>query len=234
MDFYQAQNKYRQKQFRFILNTAFKLLIVVAAVLLGWRFGNSDKLILIQENEKLVSFFTEKKNVLERELTDIKLKLKEANLALDTQNIRDGQSSFGRNAKNILASSLAKGVPENVIIDNLRLLGKKKICDNFRYKELSVAIQSFVPHQNTLILLSGGLKLKAEGNIFDKTNDNPYFNPLNPLRIIFQYLGNNDLIEGTLPIEKTIMAGKFSVKLKIFESKIRGVILVSYKTCKIQ
>ena len=64
MDFYQAQNKYRQKQFRFILNTVFKLLIVVAAVLLGWRFGNSDKLILIQENEQLVSFFTEKKNIL--------------------------------------------------------------------------------------------------------------------------------------------------------------------------
>ncbi len=78
MDFYQAQNKYRQKQFRFFLNIVFKLLIVVVAVLLGWRFGNSDKLILIQENEQLVSFFTEKKNILERQLTDIKLKLKEA------------------------------------------------------------------------------------------------------------------------------------------------------------
>ena len=233
MDFYQAQNKYRQKQFRFILNTVFKLLIVVAAVLLGWRFGNSDKLILIQENEQLVNFFTEKKNILERQLTDIKLKLKEANLALDTQNIREGKSSFGRNAKNILASSLAKGVPETVIIDNLRLLGGKKICDNFRYKELSVATQSFVPHQNTLILLSGGLKIKAEGNISDKTNDNPYFNPLKPLRIIFKYLGSNELIEGNLPIEKTIMAGKFSVKLEILESKIRGAVLVRYKTCKI-
>ena len=78
MDFYQAQNKYRQKQFRFIFNTAFKLSIVVAAILLGWRFGNSDKSILIQENEQLVSFFAEKKNILERQLTDMKLKLKEA------------------------------------------------------------------------------------------------------------------------------------------------------------
>jgi len=233
LDFYQAQNKYRQKQFRFFLNIVFKLFIVVLAVLIGWRFGNSDKLILIQENEQLVSFFTEKKNILERQLTDIKLKLKEANLALDTQNIRDRQSGFGRNAKNVLASSLAKGVPEEVIINNLRLLGGKRICDNFTYKELSVSTQSFIPHQNTLIILSGGLKIKAEGNIFDKTNDNPYFNPLKPLRINFKYLGNNDLIEGTLPIEKTIMAGNFSVKLEILESKIRGAVLVRYKTCKI-
>ena len=233
MDFYQAQNKYRQKQFRFFLNIVFKLFIVVIAVLLGWRFGNSDKLILIQENEQLVSFFTEKKNILERQLTDIKLKLKEANLALDTQNIRDRQSGFGRNAKNVLASSLAKGVPEAVIINNLRLLGEKRICDNFTYKELSVSTQSFIPHQNTLIILSGGLKIKAEGNIFDKTNDNPYFNPLKPLRINFKYLGNNDLIEGNLPIVKTIMAGNFSVKLEILESKIRGAVLVRYKTCKI-
>ena len=233
LDFYQAQNKYRQKQFRFFLNIVFKLFIVVIAVLLGWRFGNSDKLILIQENEQLVSFFTEKKNILERQLTDIKLKLKEANLALDTQNIRDRQSGFGRNAKNVLASSLAKGVPEAVIINNLRLLGEKRICDNFTYKELSVSTQSFIPHQNTLIILSGGLKIKAEGNIFDKTNDNPYFNPLKPLRINFKYLGNNDVIEGKLPIKKTIMAGNFSLKLEILESKIRGAVLVRYKTCKI-
>ena len=233
MDFYQAQNKYRQKQFRFILNTVFKFSIVVLAILLGWRFGNSDKLILIQENEQLVSLFTEKKIFLERELTDIRLKLKEANLALNTQNIRDKRSVFGRNAKNVLASSLAKGVPERVIIDNLRLLGGKKNCDQFHYKELSVATQSFIPPQNTLILLSGGLKIKAEGNIFDKTNENPYFNPLKPLRIIFKYLGNNDLVEGTLPIEKIIMAGKFSVKIDILESKVRGAVLVRYKTCKI-
>ena len=233
MDFYQAQNKYRQKQFRFFLNIVFKLFIVVLAVLIGWRFGNSDKLILIQENEQLVSFFTEKKNILERQLIDIKLKLKEANLALDTKNIRDRQSGFGRNAKNVLASSLAKGVPEAVIINNLRLLGEKRICDNFTYKELSVSTQSFIPHQNTLIILSGGLKIKAEGNILDKTNDNPYFNPLKPLRINFKYLGNNDVIEGKLPIKKTIMAGNFSLKLEILESKIRGAVLVRYKTCKI-
>ena len=233
LDFYQAQNKYRQKQFRFFLNIVFKLFIVVIAVLLGWRFGNSDKLILIQENEQLVSFFTEKKNILERQLTDIKLKLKEANLALDTENIRDRQTGFGRNAKNVLASSLAKGVSEAVIINNLRLLGGKRICDNFIYNELSVSTQSFIPHQNTLIVLSGGLKIQAQGNIFDKTNDNPYFNPLKPLRINFKYLGNNEVIEGKLPIEKTIMAGKFLVKLEILESKIRGAVLVRYKTCKL-
>ena len=233
MDFYQAQNKYRQKQYRYIFNMAFKFFIVVIAVLLGWRFGNSDKLILIQENEQLASLYTEEKIILERQLTDIRLKLKEANLALDTQNIKDKKSTFGRNAKNILASSLAKGVPEKLIIDNLRLLSGKRICDNFRYRELPVATQTFIPPQNTLILLSGGLKIKAEGNIFDKTNENPYFNPLKPLRVIFKYLGNNELIEGNIPIKKTIMAGTFSVNLEILESKVRGAVLIRYKTCKI-
>ena len=46
------------------------------------------------------------------------------------------------------------------------------------------------------------------------------------------YLGNNDLIEGNLTIEKTIMAGNFSVILEILESKIRGAVIVRYKTCK--
>ena len=233
MDFYQAQNKYRQRQFRFILNVLLKLFIIIIAVLVGWRFGNSDKTILIQENEKTVNKFTKKKRILERQITDTRLKLKEANLALDIQNIKDKQSTFGRVSKNILASNLANGVPEDIIINNLRLLGAKKICDNFKYKELSVTTQSFIPPKNKLILLSGGLKIKAEGNINDKTNNHPYFDKLKPLRITLKYLGNNEIIEGTLPIKKIISGGKFSVLIEILNSKVRGAVLVRYKTCKI-
>ena len=233
MDFYQAQNKYRQKQFRFILNLLLKLFIIILAVLVGWRFGNSDKTILIQENEKTINKFDAKKRFLERQLTDTRLKLKEANLALDIQNIKSKQSSFGRDSKNILALNLAKGVPENIIIDNLRLLSAKKTCDSFNSKELSVITESFIPPQNKLILLSGGLKIKAEGNINDKTNNHPYFDQLKPLRITLKYLGNNEVIEGILPIKKTISAGKFSVLIEVINSKVRGAVLVRYKTCKI-
>ena len=60
----------------------------------GWRFGNSDKTILIQENEKTINKFDAKKRFLERQLTDTRLKLKEANLALDIQNIKGKQSKF--------------------------------------------------------------------------------------------------------------------------------------------
>ncbi len=233
MDFYQAQNKYRQKQLRVILNTIFKFLFVCVFFLCGWWFGNSDNLILIQENEKIINEFNEKKNNLERQLTDTRLKLKEANLALYTHNIRDRKTDFGRDAKNLLASSLAKGVPEKAIINNLRLLSSSKICSISKYEELAVSTQSFIPPQNTLLLLSGSLKIKAEGNIFDEVNDNPYFNPSKPLRVVLIYLGNNDVIEGSLPIKKDIMAGKFLVKLEIMASKVRGAVIVRYKTCKI-
>jgi hypothetical protein len=64
-------------------------------------------------------------------------------------------------------------------------------------------------------------------------SDNPYFNPSKPLRVIFIYLGNNDIIEGNLPIKKDILAGKFSVKMEILKSKVRGAIIVRYKTCKV-
>ena len=233
MDFYQAQNKYRQKQLRLFLNAILKLILICLVFLCGWWFGNSDNLILIQENEKITNIFNEKKNNLERQLTDTRLKLKEANLALSTQNIRDRKTDIGKDAKKVLASSLAKGVSEKVIINNLRLLSENKICNNLKSAELAVSTQSFIPPQNTLLLLSGGLKIKAEGNISDDVYDNPYFNPSKPLRIIFIYLGSNDIIEGKLPIKKDIMAGKFSVKIEILKSNVRGAVIVSYKTCKI-
>ena len=233
LDFYQAQNKYRQKQFRSILNYIFKLIIIVVAIFIGWWLGNSDKLVLIQENEKIINDFNDQKIELDRKLTDIRLKLKEANLALNTQNIKIKDTDFGRDAKNILASNLAKGVPEKDIIDALRLLGYNKTCSKFDYKELAVSTQSFIPPENTLLLLSGGLKIKVEGNISDKVNDIPYFDPSQPIRVIFIYLGNNDIVEGNLPITKNIMAGKFSVKIKILKSKVRGAVIVQYQNCKI-
>ena len=233
LDFYQAQNKYRQKQFRSILNYIFKLIMIIVAVFIGWWLGNSDKFVLIQENEKIINDFNDQKIELDRKLTDIRLKLKEANLALNTQNIKNKDTDFGRDAKNILASNLAKGVPEKDIIDALRLLGYNKTCSKFDYKELAVSTQSFIPPENTLLLLSGGLKIKVEGNISDKVNDIPYFDPSQPIRVIFIYLGNNDIVEGNLPITKNIMAGKFSVKIKILKSKVRGAVIVQYQNCKI-
>ena len=85
MDYYQAQNKYRQKQLRFILNFCIKLLVIILTFFVGWWLGNGDKLILIQENEKIINDFNNNKVELDRKLTDTRLKLKEANLALNTQ-----------------------------------------------------------------------------------------------------------------------------------------------------
>jgi hypothetical protein len=233
LDFYQTQHKYRQKQLKYVFSSIVKLAFVLFIFLCGWWFGNSDNLILIQENEKIINEFNQTKNNLERQLTDIRLKLKETNLALSTQIIKNKKTDIGRKANNVLASSLAKGVSEKTIINNLLLLSENKICTNFFIKELAVSTQSFIPPQNTLSLLSGSLKIKAEGNISDNFNDNPYFNPSKPVRVILIYLGNNDIIEGNLPIKKAIFADKFSVNFEILKSKVRGAVIVRYKTCKI-
>jgi hypothetical protein len=233
LDFYQAQHKYRQKQLKFVFSSILKLIFVLFIFLTGWWFGNSDNLILIQENERILNEFNETKNNLERKLTDIRLKLKESNLALNTQIIKDQKTHIGENAKKILASSLAKGIPEKTIINNLILLGKNKVCANSQNKELAVSTQSFVPPKNTLSLLSGSLKIKAEGNISEGFNDNPNFDVSKPVRVTLIYLGNNDMIEGKLPLKKAIFANKFSVNLEIVNSKIKGAVIVRYKTCKI-
>ena len=62
--------------------------MIIIAVFIGWWLGNRDKLVLIQENEKIINDFNDQKIELDRKLTDIRLKLKEANLALNTQNIK--------------------------------------------------------------------------------------------------------------------------------------------------
>ena len=233
MDFYQAQHKYRQRQLKFVFSFILKLILVLFIFLTGWWFGNNDNLILIQENERILNEFNQTKNNLERKLTDIRLKLKESNLALSTQIIKDQKTDIGESAKKMLATSLAKGIPEKTIINNLTLLSKNKVCSNSQNAELAVSTQSFVPPKNTLSLLSGSLKIKAEGNISKDINEDPNFNVSKPIRVTLIYLGNNDIIEGELPLKKAIFADKFSVNIEILKSKIRGAVIVRYKTCKI-
>jgi hypothetical protein len=233
LDFYQAQHKYRQKQLKFVFSSILKLIFVLFIFLTGWWFGNSDNLILIQENERILNELSQTKNNFEKKITDIRLKLKKSNLALSTQIIRDQKTVIGEKAKKVLASSLAKGIPEKTIINNLILLSKNKVCANSQNAELAVSTQSFVPPKNTLSLLSGSLKIKAEGNISEGFNDNPNFDVSKPVRVTLIYLGNNDMIEGKLPLKKAIFANKFSVNLEIVNSKIKGAVIVRYKTCKI-
>jgi hypothetical protein len=233
LDFYQAQHKYRQKQLKFVFSSILKLIFVLFIFLTGWWFGNSDNLILIQENERILNELSQTKNNFEKKITDIRLKLKKSNLALSTQIIKDQKTVIGEKAKKVLASSLAKGIPEKTIINNLILLSKNKVCANSQNAELAVSTQSFVPPKNTLSLLSGSLKIKVEGNISESFNDNPNFDVSKPVRVTLIYLGNNDMIEGKLPLKKAIFADKFSVNLEIVNSKIKGAVIVRYKTCKI-
>ena len=233
MDFYQAQHKYRQKQLKLVFSSILKLIFVLFIFLTGWWFGNSDNLILIQENERILNELSQTKNNFEKKITDIRLKLKKSNLALSTQIIKDQKTDIGQKAKKVLASSLARGIPEKTIINNLILLSKNKVCANSQNAELAVSTQSFVPPKNTLSLLSGSLKIKAEGNISEGFNDNPNFDVSKPVRVTLIYLGNNDMIEGKLPLKKAIFADKFSVNLEIVDSKIKGAVIVRYKTCKI-
>ena len=233
MDFYQAQHKYRQKQLKFVFSSILKLILVLFIFLTGWWFGNSDNLVLIKENERILNELSQTKNNFEKKITDIRLKLKKSNLALSTQIIKDQKTVIGEKAKKVLASSLAKGIPEKTIINNLILLSKNKVCANSQNAELAVSTQSFVPPKNTLSLLSGSLKVKAEGNISEGFNDNPNFDVSKPVRVTLIYLGNNDMIEGKLPLKKAIFADKFSVNLEIVNSKIKGAVIVRYKTCKI-
>jgi len=232
LDFYQVQNKYRQKQVKSLLSFCLKFLLFFAAFICGWWFGNSDKVVLIAENEKIITEHYNKEIALERKLADAKLKLKEVNLLLSTQNIKDKNSNLGKESKNLLAYSLAKGVSEEEIINSLKLLSSKKKCNNFKLKELAVSTQSFTPPENVLSLFSGGLKLKVDGNI-NNTSKTPYFNAEKPIRAIFMYLGYSEIIEGELPIIKNIRANKFIVKIKLSKSNVRGAVMVSFQSCKI-
>ena len=166
MDFYQAQHKYRQKQLKLVFSSILKLIFVLFVFLTGWWFGNSDNLILIQENERILNELSQTKNNFEKQITDIRLKLKKSNLALSTQIIKDKKTDIGEKAKKVLASSLAKGIPEKTIINNLTLLSKNKVCANSQNAELAQTLFLLSNIKLLIIVFSGIPLAKLDASTF--------------------------------------------------------------------
>ena len=52
MDYYETQKKYRNKSLKVFASLFLKIILVIVALLIGWRIGASDKDILVLENEK--------------------------------------------------------------------------------------------------------------------------------------------------------------------------------------
>ena len=133
MDYYETQKKYRKKSFKVFASLALKIILVSISILIGWRIGDSDKDILLLENEKKLKSFEASISNLEDQLVSIKLKLKEANRALREKNIVEGKN-YGFEAKKVLAVTLANGISEKKIINHLRILNAKENCRNFPQK----------------------------------------------------------------------------------------------------
>lgn len=232
MDFYQTQKKYRNKNIKLFGSLLIKVLFIIISIIIGWRIGASDKEILILENEEITKLYEDVKLDLEEKLVSTKLKLKEANRALNEKNIIEGKN-YGFEAKKILAVALAKGVSENKIIEHLRLLTNQEKCRKFRSKELSVSTENFIPPNSFLTILGGGLRLKAEGTSKDKTLDKPFFDTSKPIILSLIYFGGTETISQKLPINKKIYAGKFLVNLSILKSSVRGSVIVKYNSCRL-
>ena len=143
LDFYQAQHKYRQKQLKFVFSSILKLVLVLFIFLAGWWFGNSDNLILIQENEKILNEFNQTKNNLESKLTDIKLKLKESNLALSTQIIKDQKTDIVINQGDTSGkdSAIDSGISDLAKSNQREVQGLKDMIQDLR-RELDKARQA--------------------------------------------------------------------------------------------
>ena len=232
MDYYETQKKYRNKSIKVFASLFFKIILVVVALLIGWRIGASDQDILLLESEKKLKSYEVSVLNLEEQLVAIKLKLKEANRALREKNIFEGKN-YGFEAKKILAIALADGVSEEKIINHMRILIGKEKCRNSTLKEMSVSTENFIPPNSFLTLLGGGLRLKAEGVSIDNSPDKPFFDPSKPINISLIYFGGTETLTKKLPISKKIYAGRFVINLYIKKSNVRGGIIVRYNTCKI-
>ena len=231
MDFYETQKKYRNKKIRLITSFLIKILLIIFALIIGWRIGASDNDVLLLENEKLAKKFETVKTDLEQKLISTKIKLREANHTLNVKNIREG-SNYGAKAKKTLSIALARGVKEDKLIHHLKALTNEKKCQTYDMKELSVSTENFIPPNSTLTLLGGSLRMKVQGSTISKTIEKPFFDSKKPITVTLMYFGGKEIIEKKLPIEKELIANRFSIKLNIIESSLRGSVIIRYKVCK--
>jgi hypothetical protein len=235
MDFNQATDRYRKKEFRNQIGWGMRLFILGLMMWIGWFWGNSQQSAVVSSNSQQLFDVNQKNERLEQELANLNRSFaqeKERRLAAELLANEGEQKTGVKQLHRIIADHLSRGIEENQIRLALQTVSQPSRCRPVEEKEIAVATQYFAGKESNTGLLNGAVQVFVEGVAGqNSTSEQPWFDPEKPVSMRVAFLGGEKITSGPLPLSMDILADTWLMRLKLVETNLQGYVNVGISKC---
>lgn len=232
MDFFQTREKYRKREMRYSVSFLFRVSVIALAAWLGWLWGTAEQKRL-QADYNLAIFESDREiQLLNTKVEKLTTELNEARAQNAATSLTDKNS--GKFTK-LLKAQIANGTKIEQIYSALQNLGVPSNCRVVHEQSLAVATELYGGAESKASLFDGALRLNIEGAVNENGNKaNPWFDPLQPVKVRQSYLGGQKISEHNLPFKMIFPAQDWLLELQFDMSDLRGYVDLSVRNCVVK
>ena len=239
MDYFQTNERYRKQELRNLRNWIVWLFFLGFCVWVGWFWGYSQRAGLTATTSDRVIRLSQQNERLEQRLASLSAGLdSEKRLRRETELLLEGyknENSAQQRLNRQIAGFLAKGVSEDQIDLALRSLAEPLRCRPIEEKGIRVATGHFAGRESMAELIGGDLRVFMEGEAGRQaTRDKPWFDPARPVSIRMAYLNGEKIHGGMLPLETSVLADSWLIRVKVSQGALQGYATVAVEKCSLQ
>lgn len=231
MDFFQTREKYRKREMRYSVSFLFRITVICLVAWLGWLWGSAEQKRL-QADSNLAIFESDREiQLLSSQLEKLQIELNEARAQNTAVSLTDKNS--GKFAK-LVKAQIANGTKVEQIYAGLQQIGVPTNCRVVHYQSLAVATELYGGAESKASLFDGALRLNIEGAVNENGNKaNPWFDPLQKVKVRQAYLGGQTITEHNLPFSLILPAQEWILELSFTVSDLRGYVDLEVRNCVI-
>ncbi|MGC6484370.1 MAG: hypothetical protein ACON4P_01760 [Candidatus Puniceispirillales bacterium] len=236
MDYFQTTERYRKRELRNQLGLLFFLVILGLAVWIGWFWGYSQSEAVVSSNAERAILLDQENDRLEQKIATLVNQLNEEQARRKEAELLSGKASDPgkRNLDRTIARYLSNGVEVDQIRLALKSLARPLRCRAVEQRDIAVATGYFAGKEATAEMLDGSVQVFIEGEVGrDSSRDRPWFDPDKPISIRIAYLGGEKVATGALPVETTLIADTWLIKVSAQPTALQGYVELSMEKCSL-
>lgn len=236
MDYFQTTERYRKRELKSQVGWLIMLVILGLAVWLGWFWGYSQSAAVISGNAERAIMLGQENDRLEQKIATLNNQLdqeqarrREAELLSDT-----ASDPSMRELDRMVAHYLSKGVDADQIKLALQSLAQPERCRAVEQQDIAVATGYFAGKEATAEMLGGSVQVFVEGETgHESSRERPWFDPAKPVSIRITYLGGEKMVTGPLPLETSLIADTWLIKVTAQATALQGYVELNLEKCSL-
>ena len=236
MDYFQATERYRKRELKNQISLVVRIVILGIAIWLGWFWGYSQGDAVLASNAKHVLELTQSNNELQQNIATLTTQLRDETERRRKAELLSGKISDPSTQRldEMIARYISKGIEADQIRLALQGIARPFKCRSVERHEAAVATGYFAGSEANAELLDGFIQVFVGGEAGQATGrDGLLFDSAKPITMRFAYLGGEKTVSGLLPLETTLIADTWLIKVTADTATLQGYVKLDIQKCNL-